>query len=323
MSADRLGRSRLDDQRRDDSRRRYPAQPAAASTSAGTAQHQQQPHRRQHGTDRRRHLPQRAAAELCSPWSDPRSPGTRRRARAARPAAGSATDAEGQTITLINSTITGNVARDVGPNNARGGGIYVGNRHHADAFERHGRRQRGGRWRRGRVRRGRRDGHVREHDRRRERRRCLRRRRRGDPGELAPQPRLGRQLRADRPRQPPGRRRADSAAWRTTAARPTRGRSPRAARRSTRAAAAPRRTSAASPAQGAACDIGAFEYVAPTLTVTTTVTNNDGGEDRPADFSVRVTLGRRRRRRQPAAGQLERHDLHAGARHLRRLGQRA
>jgi hypothetical protein len=40
-----------------------------------------------------------------------------------------------------------------------------------------------------------------------------------------------------------------------------------------------------------ACDIGAFEYVAPTLTVTTTVTNNDGGEDRPADFSVRVTSG--------------------------------
>ena len=66
--------------------------------------------------------------------------------------------------------------------------------------------------------------------------------------------------------------------------------------------------------QGAACDIGAFEYVAPTLTVTTTVTNNDGGEDRPADFSVRVDLGRRRRRRQPAAGQRERHDVHAGAR---------
>ena len=45
----------------------------------------------------------------------------------------------------------------------------------------------------------------------------------------------------------------------------------------------------ASPA--GACDIGAFEYVAPTLTVTTTVTNRDGGEDRPADFSVRVTSG--------------------------------
>jgi CSLREA domain-containing protein len=40
--------------------------------------------------------------------------------------------------------------------------------------------------------------------------------------------------------------------------------------------------------QGAACDIGAFEYVAPTLTVTTTVTNNDGGEDGPGDFSVGV-----------------------------------
>ena len=45
------------------------------------------------------------------------------------------------------------------------------------------------------------------------------------------------------------------------------------------------------PRQAGACDIGAFEYVAPTLTVTTTVTNNDGGEDRPADFSVRVTAG--------------------------------
>jgi hypothetical protein len=37
-----------------------------------------------------------------------------------------------------------------------------------------------------------------------------------------------------------------------------------------------------------ACDIGAFEYVAPRLTVTTAVTNNDGGEDGPGDFSVRV-----------------------------------
>jgi CSLREA domain-containing protein len=43
--------------------------------------------------------------------------------------------------------------------------------------------------------------------------------------------------------------------------------------------------------QGAACDIGAFEYVAPTLTVTTSVTNNDGGEDGPGDFSVGVTSG--------------------------------
>ena len=34
-------------------------------------------------------------------------------------------NAEGQTITLINSTVTGNVARDTGPNNAQGGGIYV------------------------------------------------------------------------------------------------------------------------------------------------------------------------------------------------------
>jgi CSLREA domain-containing protein len=40
--------------------------------------------------------------------------------------------------------------------------------------------------------------------------------------------------------------------------------------------------------QGGACDIGAFEYVAPTLTVTTAVTNNDGGEDGPSDFDVHV-----------------------------------
>ena len=45
------------------------------------------------------------------------------------------------------------------------------------------------------------------------------------------------------------------------------------------------------PRPAGACDIGAFEYVAPTLTATTTVTNSDGGEDRPADFSVRVTSG--------------------------------
>ena len=44
-------------------------------------------------------------------------------------------------------------------------------------------------------------------------------------------------------------------------------------------------------ARPSACDIGAFEYVAPTLTVATTVTNNDGGEDRPADFNVHVTSG--------------------------------
>jgi hypothetical protein len=40
--------------------------------------------------------------------------------------------------------------------------------------------------------------------------------------------------------------------------------------------------------QGAACDIGAFELIGSNLTVTTTVTNNDGGEDGPGDFSVRV-----------------------------------
>jgi CSLREA domain-containing protein len=43
--------------------------------------------------------------------------------------------------------------------------------------------------------------------------------------------------------------------------------------------------------QGAACDIGAFEYVAPTLTLITAVTNNDGGEEGPADFSVHVRDG--------------------------------
>jgi CSLREA domain-containing protein len=43
--------------------------------------------------------------------------------------------------------------------------------------------------------------------------------------------------------------------------------------------------------QGGACDIGAFEYVAPVLpvlTVTTTVVNNDGGEDGSEDFTVAV-----------------------------------
>jgi CSLREA domain-containing protein len=41
-------------------------------------------------------------------------------------------------------------------------------------------------------------------------------------------------------------------------------------------------------ARPAACDIGAFEYVAPVLTVTTTVVNDDGGEDGPAVFTVHV-----------------------------------
>jgi CSLREA domain-containing protein len=43
--------------------------------------------------------------------------------------------------------------------------------------------------------------------------------------------------------------------------------------------------------QGAACDIGAFEYVAPVLTLTTTVVNNDGGEDGPGDVTVAVRDG--------------------------------
>jgi hypothetical protein len=40
--------------------------------------------------------------------------------------------------------------------------------------------------------------------------------------------------------------------------------------------------------QGAACDIGAYEYRAPVLTVTTTVVNDHGFSDFPADFTVRV-----------------------------------
>jgi hypothetical protein len=37
-----------------------------------------------------------------------------------------------------------------------------------------------------------------------------------------------------------------------------------------------------------ACDIGAFEYVPPVLTVTTTVVNDHGFSDGPADFTVHV-----------------------------------
>ena len=202
---------------------------------------------------------------------------------------GIATNAEGHTITLINSTITGNVARDVGPNNAVGGGIdvetgttltlsnvtvagneavgggggvYVGTGATATFANTIVAENAGGAC--GGVVAGisASSHHNLVSD--------------GTCGLTGPG-----NLQALA---------AQSAAWPTTAARPTRGRSRRAARRSTQAAAAPRRTSAASPARPP-CDIGAFEYVAPTLTVTTTVTNSDGGEDRPADFSVRVTLG--------------------------------
>ncbi len=36
------------------------------------------------------------------------------------------------------------------------------------------------------------------------------------------------------------------------------------------------------------CDIGAFEFIHPRLTVVTTVSNNDGGTQTPADFNVHV-----------------------------------
>jgi CSLREA domain-containing protein len=43
--------------------------------------------------------------------------------------------------------------------------------------------------------------------------------------------------------------------------------------------------------QGGACDIGAFEYVAPRLTVLKRVVNDQGGTQGPADFSVHVRAG--------------------------------
>ena len=43
--------------------------------------------------------------------------------------------------------------------------------------------------------------------------------------------------------------------------------------------------------QGAACDIGAFEYVVPRLRVETQVVNNHGGTRDPADFTVHVRAG--------------------------------
>jgi hypothetical protein len=42
------------------------------------------------------------------------------------------------------------------------------------------------------------------------------------------------------------------------------------------------------PRPAGGCDIGAFEYVAPVLAVTTSVVNDDGGEDGPAAFTVHV-----------------------------------
>ena len=44
-------------------------------------------------------------------------------------------------------------------------------------------------------------------------------------------------------------------------------------------------------ARDAACDIGAFEYRAPTLTVSTSVVNDQGGTAEPAEFGVHVRSG--------------------------------
>ena len=101
----------------------------------------------------------------------------------------------------------------------------------------------------------------------------------------------GRELRVDRRRRPAGHRRAARRAPANTGiGRTTPMRSP------LRSPAVNAGIGGCTPTdqrgmrarQANACDIGAFEYVAPTLTVTTTVTNNDGGEDRPGDFSVSV-----------------------------------
>jgi CSLREA domain-containing protein len=43
--------------------------------------------------------------------------------------------------------------------------------------------------------------------------------------------------------------------------------------------------------QGAACDMGAYEYVWPTLTITTVVVNDDAGTKTPASFNVHVKAG--------------------------------
>ena len=78
----------------------------------------------------------------------------------------------------------------------------------------------------------------------------------------------------------------------------TRARCSPAAPPSTRAATLRRRpTSAASRGPRRACDIGAFEYVAPTLTVTTSVINDNGGSATAVTY--RVTRERRGRGRQP------------------------
>ena len=77
------------------------------------------------------------------------------------------------------------------------------------------------------------------------------------------------------------------------------------------------------PRPAGACDIGAFEYVLPTLTVTTTVSNNDGGEDRPADFSVRVRALRGADvAGSPQPGNATGTDLHARSGRLQGLGER-
>ena len=73
---------------------------------------------------------------------------------------------------------------------------------------------------------------------------------------------------------------------------------------------------------GSACDIGAFEFIPPTLRVTTTVVNDNGGTKAASDFVVHVKQGATEAPKQPAERQRERHDLHAHAGQLHRVGRR-
>ena len=73
---------------------------------------------------------------------------------------------------------------------------------------------------------------------------------------------------------------------------------------------------------GAACDPGAFEFIPPTLRVTTTVVNDNGGTRAASSFVVHVKQGAADAPGSPQNGNAIRHDVHAHAGQLHRVSRR-
>ena len=221
----------------------------------------------------------RAAAHEVAP---------RRREPASNRAQGGGIDARAARTTThhaATSTVTGNVARDVGPSGRRR--LYASPAHArpcqtspSPATTAAG----GG----GHLRPDFGPTDVHEHDRLRQHRRRVRRQ--APPaGRLAPQPRHRRQLRVDRPGNLQGARLLGRSP--ITAARLTLARSPPRARDERRQRLHRDRPARHRPPAGRRVRHRRLRVRRATLTVATAVINGDGGEDRPADLTVHARDG--------------------------------